>query len=418
MDQLRTDNPRGKRRRRQWLIAGSIALLATGAYGVSRFATSALHIDRERVVIDTVRRGRFLHDVRAPGTLQPRDARWLVAQTTARVQRIVLRPGAVVTPDSIIVELTNPELETQVQEAALQLAQGEAQLAALRMTLASQVLDQKARVAEVRSNQQGAQLQADAEAEAAQAQAVSALQAERSRLLANQLATRVSVEMERLETLRGASGAQLRAEAARIAQLKATLSRQQALLTALTVRAGMAGMVQSVPVQVGHQLAIGAQIAKVAAPDDLIAELRVPELDARDLRPGLLASVDLRNGTLLDGTVLRVDPGVENGAVRVEIEFAQSMPNAARPDLSVEGLIRIAELDNAVMVGRLANGQPESATTVFKLDTSGNRAVRVPVVIGKASAREWVVLKGLTAGDRVITSDTTEWGSRDELRID
>ncbi len=418
MDHVRTDNPQGKRRRLQLITAAAVAVVATAAYGVSRMSFGTLHVDREQLTIDTVRRGEFLHDVRAPGVLLPRDLRWIVSQSAALVQRIVLRPGAVVAPDSVIVELTNPELENQAQEAELQLAQGEAQAAALRMTLASQVLDQKARVAEVRSNQRGAQLQADAESDAARAQAVSALQAQRSRLLADQLAERVAVEQERLQTLRAATAAQLRAEMARLAQLRATLARQRVLLAALTVRAGMRGVLQSMPVQVGQQLAIGTQIARVAAPGDLLAELRVPELEARDLAPGLLASVDLRNGNEVEGRVLRVDPGVDKGAVRVEIEFMKPLPSVARPDLSVEGRIRIERLPATLMVNRSANGQPESTISVFKLTSRGDRALRVAVAVGKASSREWIVMRGLEAGDRIITSDTTAWSTRDELHID
>lgn len=418
VDQIRTDNPKARRRRLRLSIAAAIALVATAAYGVSRLSLGKLHVDREQLTIDTVRRGEFIHDVRASGVLQPRDVRWIVSQSAARVLRIVLRPGAVVAPDTVIAELTNPELENQTQEAELQLAQGEAQAAALRLTLASQVLDQKARVAEVRSNQRGAQLQADAEADAARTQAVSALQAQRSRLLADQLAERVAVEQERLATLRASTAAQLRAEMARLAQLRATLARQRALLAALTVRAGMQGVLQSMPVQVGQQLTVGTQIARVAAPGDLLAELRVPELEARDLAPGLSASVDLRNGSEVEGRVLRVDPGVENGAVRVEIEFLNPLPAAARPDLSVEGRIRIARLPDTLLVNRSANGQPESAISVFKLNSRGDRALRVAVTVGKASSREWIVMRGLQAGDRIITSDTTAWSARDELHID
>lgn len=418
MDRLRSDNPAGKRRRRYALVAAAVALVAGAAYGVTRFSTDRLTVDREVLAMDTVRRAEFLHDVRAPGVLLPRDVRWLVAQSEARVQRIVLRPGASVEPDSVIVELTNPELETQVQEATLQLAQGEAQLAALRMSLASQVLDQKSRLAEVRSNYRGAQLQAEAEADAARAQAVSALQAQRSRLLADQLLERVSVEQERLTTLRAATQAQVRAELARVEQLRGSLARQRELIDALQVRAGMKGVLQSLSAEVGQQLTVGAKLARVAAPADLFAELRVPELEARGLRPGLEASVDLRNGHVLTGRVLRVDPGVVNGTVGIEVELPMPLPPEARPDLSVEGMIRLEKIGEALVVNRMANGQPDSSITVFKLSAGGGEAQRVAVSVGKASAREIVILRGLQAGDRIITSDTSAWSTRNELLID
>lgn len=417
MDLPRNDNPIGKRRRRNAIIALGVALIAGAAYGVTRLSTSTLTVDRAVLSIDTVRRAEFVHDVRAPGLLLPRDVRWLVAQSNARVQRIVLRPGAAVVPDAIILELTNPELETQVQEATLQLAQGEAQLAALRMTLASQVLDQKSRLAEVRSNQRGAQLQAEAEAEAARAQAVSALQAQRSRLLAEQLSERVSVEQERLEALRGATQAQVRAELARVEQLRGSLNRQRELFDSLHVRAGMTGVLQSLTAEVGQQLTTGSKLARVAAPNDLFAELKVPELEARGLRVGLDATVDLRNGKVVAGRVLRVDPGVVNGTVSVEIELPAPLPPEARPDLSVEGMIRLENLPDALVVNRMASGQPDSNTTVFKLSAGGGEAQRVAVTVGKASAREIVVLRGLQAGDRIITSDITAWSTRNELLV-
>ena len=418
MDRPRNENAAPKRRRLQALSAACVLLVAGAAYGVSRLTTGTLHVDRNVVVVDTVRRGEFIHEVRAPGVLLPRDVRWLVAQSNARVQRILQRPGAIVAIDTIIVELTNPELETELQEAAFALAQGEAQIAALRMQLASQVLDQKAHLSEVRSNYRGASLQADAESDAALAQAVSALQAKRSRLLAEQLGERVNVEEERLVSLRASIAAQVRAEAARLSSLRATLERQRTLMAALTVRAGMNGVLQSLSVQVGQQTAVGVQIARIAAPDDLMAELRVPELDARELRVGLTARVDLHNGHVATGQVARVDPGVESGTVKVEINFSGVLPGGARPDLSVEGVIEIERIKDALFVGRMANGQPESKLTIFRLSSDGRRAFRVPVTVGKTSMREVLVNNGLAVGDRVITSDTSQWSSRDELRID
>lgn len=390
-------------------------LLAGGAYALVQLEPAAISVERGEVMIATVQHGEFVRQVRGPGVLVPRDSRWLAAQAPGRVERILLKPGAVVQPDSVIAVLSNPELERIVQEAEWAVAQGEAELAAMKLQLQGQVLDQKSRVAEARANYESTRLQAEAEADAARLQAVSQLQARRSRILAEQLAVRLQVEDDRLANLADATRAQLRAQSARLEQLKNVLARQRQQLESLQLRAGMTGVVQALAVQVGQQLAAGAQVARVAALHDLVAELQIPEVNARDLMAGQAAHIDTRNG-IAEGKVSRVDPAVANGAVRVEVEFTGELPHGARPDLSVDGVIEIERRPDSLYVARPATGDPESRASVFRLDPDGH-ARRIAVQLGKASVSEVQVLAGLAAGDRIIVSDVSQWSSSDELRI-
>lgn len=404
-------------RRKRRIVFGTIGGLALAgvAYAIVRL-DPAVSVARAEVLIGTVQHGEFVRQVRGPGVLVPRDSRWLAAQAPGRVERLLLKPGCAVRPDSLIAVLANPELERVVQEAQWAVTQGEAEIAALKLQLQSQVLDQKSRVAEARANFESTRLQAEAEAEAARLQAVSQLQARRSQIMAEQLAVRLQVEDDRLTNLADATRAQLRAQSARLEQLRNVLARQKQQLDSLQVRAGMTGVVQSVPVQVGQRIAAGAQIARVAELHELVAELKIPEVQARDLIAGQTAHIDARNG-IVSGTVSRVDPAVENGAVLVEVEFAGELPPGARPDLSVDGVVEIERRRDSLYVARPAAGDPESQTSVFKLDADGAHAHRIAVQLGKASVNEIQVLAGLAAGDRIIVSDVSQWSASDELRI-
>jgi HlyD family secretion protein len=416
MDIPRPDFLSNRRKRRTLLAAVGGIAVAGVAYALVQLDGVTVAADRSELILGTVQRGEFVRQVRGQGVLTPKDYRWISAQAPGRVERLVLRPGAAVEADSVIVELNNPELERVVQEAEWSLAQGEAEVAALRLQLQSQVLDQRSRVAEARATFESTRLQAEAEADAARTHAVSQLQARRSRILADQLSERLNVEEERLHTLQQATQAQLRAQIARLEQLKNALERQRQQLDSLHVRAGMKGVLQTVPVHVGQQLAAGMQIARVAQPDVLIAELRIPELLAEDLAPGQNAQIDTRNG-VVPGHVARVDPGVESGTVRVEVDLASALPPGARPDLSVDGVIEIERRPESLFVARPAGGEPDSKVSLFKLDADGTRARRTSAQFGKASVNEILVKSGLAPGDRIIVSDTTQWSAYDELRI-
>jgi HlyD family secretion protein len=405
-----------KRQKIAWVVGGFIALSGV-ALAIARLEPGAPSVAREQLYLDEVKEGTLERKVRGPGVLQPREARWLSTRVDARVDRVLVRAGETVEPETIIVQLSNPEVERAADAAALEVAAARAEYAAARLELESQRLDRRSSLAEARANAESARLQSVAEERAFKTGAVSELQYARSKILATQLGERAVIEEQRLAALDAAVGAQLEARMARLRQQERALEERRLAADSLQVRAGIAGVVQSVPVQEGQQLQPGANVARVAKPDTLYAELRIPELDARDLTPGLPATIDLRD-RLVRGRVVRVDPAVTAGAVRVEIDFDETLPSQARADLSVDGTIAIETLTNVRFVGRPVGAQSESATTVFRAKPGDSVAVRVPVKFGKASVNQIVVLEGLEPGDIVALADTTQWSGKDRLVID
>jgi HlyD family secretion protein len=414
------DRPRlkdqSKRMKLAWVVGGFIALSGV-AFAIARLEPGAPSVAREQLYLDEVKEGVLERKVRGPGVLQPREARWLATRVEARVDHVLVRPGESVEPDAVIVELSNSEVERAADAAELEVAAARAEFAAARLELVSQKLDRRSSLAEAKATSESARLQAVAEERAFNVNAVSELQYSRSKILAAQLAERVQIEEQRLAALDAAVSAQLEARMARLRQLERTLEERRLAADSLMVRAGMSGVVQSVPVQEGQQLAPGANVARVAKPDILYAELRIPELDARDLAPGQLANIDMRD-RVVRGRVVRVDPAVVAGAVRVEIDFDEALPTHARADLSVDGTIAIETLTGVRYVGRPVGAQSDSSTTVFRAHAGDNVAVRVPVKFGKASVNQIVVLEGLEPGDIVALADTTQWSGKDRLVID
>ncbi len=405
-----------KRHKLAWVVGGFVALSGV-AFGIAKLEPGAPAVAREQLYLDEVRVGTLERKVRGPGVLQPREARWLATRVDARVDRVLVRAGEQVEPDTVIVQLSNPEVQRSADAAALEVAAARAEYAAARLELESQRLDRRSSLAEARATAESARLQAQAEQRAHETGAVSQLQYSRSRILAEQLGERARIEEQRLVALDSAVNAQLEARLARLRQLERALEERRLAAESLTVRAGLAGVVQSVPVQEGQQLAPGANVARVAKPDTLYAELRIPELDARDLAPGLAAHVDLRD-RVVRGRVVRVEPAVVAGAVRVDVAFDEPLPSQARADLSVDGTIAIETLKNVRFVGRPVGAQSESESTVFRAKPGDNVAERVAVKFGKASVNQIVVLEGLAPGDIVALADTTQWSGKDRLVID
>jgi HlyD family secretion protein len=399
------------------LVAGGFLAISGVAFGIARLEPGAPSVAREQLYLDEVKEGVLERKVRGPGVLQPREARWLSTRVDARVDRVLVRAGETVEPDAIIVQLSNPEVERAADAAALEVAAARAEYAAARLELESQRLDRRSSLAEARTTAESARLQAVAEERAFKQGAVSELQFSRSKILAAQLGERAAIEEQRLAALDSAVGAQLEARMARLRQQERALEERRLAADSLSVKAGIAGVVQSVPVQEGQQLAPGANVARVAKPGSLYAELRIPELDARDLAAGQAASIDMRD-RLVRGRVVRVDPTVVAGAVRVEIDFDEALPSQARADLSVDGTIAIETLTGVRYVGRPVGAQSDSATTVFRAQPGESVAERVPVKFGKASVNQIVVLEGLEPGDIVALADTTQWSGKDRLVID
>lgn len=392
-------------------------LVAAATIGLARLEPAAPQVERGTLWIDAVTRGPFVREVRGNGTLVPEDIRWIPAVSQGRVERVVILPGAVVEPGSVILEMTNPELEVGTRDADLALAAAEADLRALEVKLDHSLLDQQAHAAEVNANFLQSRLEAESYGELAKEGLVSKLQANISQLRADEATTRMELEERRLKSAEAANLAQLAAQRARVEQSRAVAELRRRELDALHVRAGVSGVLQVIAVQPGQQVAPGTNLARVADPTRLKAELRVPETQARDVTIGLPANIDTRNGVVA-GRVVRVDPAVTNGTVLVDVAIAGELPKGARPDLSVDGTVVIEKLDDALTVGRPAFGQPDSRITLFKLSPDGNSATRVPVLLGRGSVHRIEVREGLVEGDRVILSDMSTWDAVDRVRLE
>jgi HlyD family secretion protein len=408
-----------QRKRRRQMLAGAALLLlvvAAGA-GLAALGPAIPTVERSSLLVGTVKRGELLREVRGPGTLVPREIRWIAADTAARVEQILVRPGATVEPDTVILELDNPELEGDLLAATAEVTAAQSDLAAKRTELQSRLLDQQAAEAQARADYESARMQAESEKTVAEKGIIPAVQYRRSLVALEQLRYRVDIEGQRVAESRRNIAAQVAAAEARLHQLAAARDLRQRQVERLHVRAGIAGVLQQVPVEAGQQVAAGGNLARVARPGDLMAELHIAETQAKDVALGQAVRIDTRNG-IVDGRVLRVDPAVQNGSVQVDVELQGALPPGARPDLSVDGTIEIERLPDVLYVGRPAFGEPGSDVRLFRLDPASGIATRVPVRLGKSSVNLVEVLQGLQAGDQVVLSDTSAWDQHDRIRLD
>jgi HlyD family secretion protein len=413
MDIPRPENKKRKRIRQLAIGGGTAVALAIVTIALSQLEPAAPSVDGDTLYTGAVDRGEILIQVRGPGTLVPRELLWIAAQSAGRVERVIVRPGAVVEPDTVLAELSNPDLMRQAEEARYGLEAAKAEFTEFELTLRSKQLDQEAAVAQARAQYEAQRLLAEAERAAG---VVAELTVRRSELTAESLKASYDIQVERLNQLGATVEAQIAAQRARLAQTQNTYERMQDQVEALQVRAGLAGVVQEVMIEGGQQVQPGANIARVARPDDLIAELRVPETQARNVIVGQRVAVDTRNG-IADGKVSRVDPAVREGTVQVDVDLTGKLPVGARPDQSVDGTIEIERLPDVIYTGRPAYGQPNSTITLFKLVDGGAYAVRVPVKLGKTSVNQVEILEGLVPGDEVILSDTSAWDDVDRIRL-
>jgi multidrug efflux pump subunit AcrA (membrane-fusion protein) len=372
--------------------------------------------DRASLWIDTVQRGDMLQEIRATGTLVPRTSRWLAAATAAQVDRILVWPGTVVKPDTVLMTLANPEVQDSLRNAQAQVAAARADVAARRAELQSQLLDHRSAQAQAQADYASAKVKADADAKAVARHLIPEVRYEQEQIALAQLKNRMQVEQQRVRAFGGSMQAQLDAVRAKLLQQQSNLQLRQRQADALQVRAGIAGVLQEVAVQEGAQVATGANLARVARTDVLIARLQVPEVQAKDVLMGMAVNVDTHDGVIA-GKVERIDPAVRDGSVRVDVTLAGALPPGARPDLSVDGRIRIAELHDVLSVGRPALAAAGSDLSLFRLEPDGDTATRVPVRIGSASVDRVQVLRGLKTGDKVILSDTSQWDKYDRLRL-
>lgn len=419
MDIARPEFKQQKRRRQ--IIWGAIGLVSLGAVtiGVSRLKPAAPEVERSTVWPDTVKRGPMLRQVRGLGSLIPSQefTRQIPAETEATVVRILKLPGSQVKADTVLLEMSNPQVEQAAVDAKLQLKAAEAEYQSLRVTLQSNLMNQKAGAATVNSDYTQAKLQSDTDKALYDLGVISGMAYKNSKSKADELTTRNNIEGERLDIGQKAIESQLAQQQAKVDQMRVLAELKQKQLDALKVHAGIDGDLVDLPLQVGQHVLPGTELAKVIQPNHLIAQLKIAETQARDVQIGQPALVDTHNGTV-SGDVMRVDPAVQNGTVTVDVKLTGDLPKGARPDLSVDGTIDLERLDNVLYVGRPAFGQENSTISLFKYDPDGKGAVRVPVKVGRASVNSIQVLEGLREGDTVILSDMSRYDNTDRIRLD
>jgi HlyD family secretion protein len=419
MDIARPEFKTQKRRRQLFILAAVILGVAAVSVGVSRLKPAAPAVERGTVWTDTVKRGPMLRQVRGLGTLVPTQeaVRQIPAETEATVVRIHMLPGSQIKADTILLQMTNPQTEQAAVDAQLQLKAAEAEYQSLRVKLESDLMNQKAGAATVHADDAQAQRQADTDKALYELGVISGLAYKSSRGKADEFTTRNDLETQRLTANQRAIESQMAQEQAKVDEMRTLAQLKQKQLDALKVRAGIDGVLVDLPLQVGQHVLPGTMLAKVVEPEHLMASLKVAETQARDVQIGELASIDTHNG-LIAGTVMRVDPGVQNGTVTVDVRLTGELPNGARPDLSVDGTIDLERMDNVLYVGRPAFGQENSTISLFKLSPGGQGALRVPVKVGRASVNSIQIIEGLREGDAVILSDMSRWDNTDRIRIE
>jgi HlyD family secretion protein len=378
---------------------------------------AAPSVERAQVWMDAVKRGPMLRQVRGLGTLVPIDGGLVIpAETDGRVEQRLALPGTIVTPGTVLLVLTNPELEQATIDAEWKVKAAEAEMNNLKVKLQSDRLTQQAAAATVETDAHTARLEADRDAELSRFGLTADIQAKKSAATAQDLENRNQIEKKRLEIGLDAIQAQLAVQQATVEQLRAMWQLKKSQIEALRVKAGVSGVLQQVPVDVGQRVTAGAILARVVQPEKLKAELKIPETQAKDVAIGQEASVDTRNG-IIEGHVSRIDPAAVNGTVTVDVKLEGALPPGARPDLSVDGTIEIERLTDVLYVGRPTFGQPNSEISLFRLDPDGKGATRVQVKLGRSSVNTIEILEGLRIGDQVILSDMSAWDAHDRIRL-
>lgn len=412
------DIPREKKpnRKRYVLIGAGILAVVVVSAALSRLEPAAPAVDSSMIFTDVVQRGPMLREVRGPGNLVPEDIRWITTLTPGRVDRVHVRPGTEVTRGTVLVELSNPDVNIQALQAEQALTAAEAQLASLRTDLETQRLNQEGAVAAMNREYQEALRQVNTHEELARDGLVPANELENARGRAEELAVRLEIERKRLAILTESIESQLEVQRQQVERLRAIAEFQRDQLDAMRIRATADGVLQQMNLEVGQWVIPGNTLGAVVQPGRLKAELRIPETQIRDVTVGQPVRIDTRNG-IVPGSVIRVDPSVVNGAVVVEVALEGELPRGARPDLSVDGTIEVERLDDVLHVGRPAYGQAESTVGLFRLTPDGTHAERIPVRLGRASVSRIEVVDGLKEGDVVILSDMATWDQYERVRI-
>ena len=415
------DKPRegiAKKKLIRRIIMGVLALTGIGSasYVLGNLKPAAPTVEAATLWPDTVKRGPMLRQVRGLGTLVPEEVLQVPANSEGRVDKRHFLPGVKVTPDTILLELTNPELQLQMVDAEWQLKSGEATYTDLKVRLESQRLEQKAKAAQVKSEFVQAKLKSDREVELAKSGLSADLTVRLGKATADELGERYEIEQQRLGNMAEMIEAQLQGQKVEIEKRRAAYNLKKLQVDQLKVRAGTTGVLQTVSVEIGQKVAAGTILAKVVQPWKLKAELKIAETQAKDILIGQPAQIDTRNG-IVNGSVMRIDPAVVNGTVTVDIRIEGSLPPGARPDLSVDGTIELEKLADVLYVGRPVFGQQNSTVGLFKLTTDGKEANRVQVHFGRSSVNQIEIVRGLAVGDKVILSDMSNWDAHQRIRL-
>ena len=417
MDIKRTGKSKLKKRIRTGVLV-VVGLAAVGGitYGLAKLKPAAPTLDRATAVIDTVKRGQMLREVHGNGTLVPQVTRWVPAPADGRVEKILVQAGVEVSAGTVIVELSNPQVEQLAVDAQFQVAAAQADLESLRVRLESDTMTQQSAIASINADYSQAKIQLDTDEVLAKQGLVADLLLKISRVKVQDLANRLKVEQQRLAISGRATKAQINAQTARVQQLGALAKLKKEQADALKVRAGTNGVLQVVAVQEGQQVAPGVNIARVADPASLKAELKIAETQIKDVRVGQPVAVDTRNG-IISGRVSRIDPAAREGTFVVDAELTGPLPGSARPDLSVDGTIELERLNNVLYVGRPAFGQSQQTVGMFRLSPDGQEATRVQVALGRTSVSTVEIVSGLKEGDQVILSDTSTLDTYKVIRV-
>jgi RND family efflux transporter MFP subunit len=422
MDIARPDLKQKKMRQYALWAGVAVVLLTVAVVAVSRLKPAAPTVDRSTIWTDTVKRGPMVRQVRgSTGSLVPREdsIELIPAQTDATVVRIRVLPGTKVTPDTVLMDLDDPQLQQELLTAQLQLRGAQADYKSLQATLESTLMDKKTAAAQVNSDYTQDKLQAQTDKALFDLGVIAGIAYNKSKSTADQLTTQHQLSQQQLEVNQKAIAVQLASAQTKIDQAKALLDLYQKQSAALQVRAGISGVLAplATPVQVGQHVTAGTSVAEVIQQDKLKAALQIAETQARDIQIGQPASIDTHNG-VIPGHVTRIDPSVVNGTRTVDVTLDGPLPPGAVPQLSVDGTIDLERMADVLYVGRPALGNENSTLSLFKADPDGKGATRVPVKVGRASVNSIQVLEGLKEGETVILSDMSRWDNVDRIRLE
>jgi HlyD family secretion protein len=407
-----------KKRLVKRIVFGSLLIVAIAliTFGVSRLKPAAPSVEANTLLMGKVTRGAMLRNIRGLGTLVPEDIRLIPARSEGRVDALPLKPGIEVRPDTVLVKLSNPQLEQSAMEAKSQLQASEADYASLKVRLERQVLDQQAAAATVKSDYSQAKMQAEVNETLYKQGLLSEIIWRTSKVKSEELATRNDIELKRLSIFAEEVKTQLSAQQAQLDQRRALYQLRQSEIEALNVRAGLNGVLQAVEVQVGQQVTAGTNLARVVDPQRLKAELKINETQIKEIAIGQSVSIDTRNG-IIQGKVSRIDPAAQNGTFTIDVSLEGELPSGARPNLTVDGSVELELLQNILWINRPVQGKEFSKISLFKVEEGGKTAVRTAVTLGKSAVNTIEVVDGLREGDQVILSDTAAYDSTDRLRL-